>query len=144
MTFVLQQFTEANQPKYDSLHLSNPLNTFRYPSDWVVDEVHDALMVEFGGRGDLPPESAEPPNFYAFVLHGQIVELEVYCSSKYSETGKSVLLQQIASTKVPKALSSEIEFVKSIIHEAFQALAAGRLNYSPEAVFVEFTKILYV
>lgn len=30
MAFILKKFTEADQPKYDPLHLENQLNTIRY------------------------------------------------------------------------------------------------------------------
>ena len=138
-----RKFAEADQPKYDSLHLKNPLHTFRYPADWVVDAERDALMVDFGGRGYLPPERAEPPYFYAFAWHGQIVELEAYYSSKTLATGEFVPLHQITCTKVPKALENKIESMKTLVAEALVAFEHRR-KYPAKTVTFEFSKILYV
>lgn len=77
-TFEFREFTEADQPLYDSFKLKNPLNTFRYPSYWVVDKKRRAELVSFGGCGDLPEEYGEPPNFYTLVWKGQVIDIETY------------------------------------------------------------------
>ena len=143
MTFAFKKFFDSDRPKYDSLHLNNRLNTFQYPSIWVVDEERGALMIEFGGRGTLDPEFGEPPNFYALSWQGQVIELEGYHKISYPSKGKRQVYYQMTRMVVPKELEYCMEDIISMLHEAILVSWNGR-GIATDAVQLEFTKIYYV
>lgn len=139
MAFVLKKFNEADQPKYDALHLKNRLSTFRYPMHWEVDEDRDAVFVVFGGRGHSRPEYGEPPNFHALVWRGHTIELEGFYHSTFPEKNREVIWYRM-ELFVPHSLESEVATIKEMTEEALLAADTIRKHHA-EAVHVEFTKI---
>src|SRR4051812_44721354 len=111
MPFEFKKFTEADQPKYDSLHLKNPVHTFKYPPNWVVDDENDALMIGFGGQGYRPPEDCAPPYFYALVWKDKLIKMEGYLKREFPEKGKRIVLYEMTRVVIPKELESETEFL---------------------------------
>lgn len=142
MTFVFKKFTDADKLTYDGLHLKTPLNVFRYPPYWVVDEERDALMVSFGGQGDQPPERGSPPDFYALAWGGQVVEIEGYYQSTFPAKGKEVIWYRM-ELRASKILENKLEIISDMVHEALLAFE-GLRKYPAEAVHVEFTKLFFL
>ena len=143
MAFVLHKFTDADKAKYDNLQLKRPTHAFPYPLNWVLDEEHDALMVSFGGSGELPPERGEPPNFYCLVWGGQVIEIEGHHSTVYSDTGAGgVVLHKLTRMVAAKSLEDKVEMAKVMIEDALLAFES-RSRYPADAVNVEFSNTLY-
>ncbi len=139
MSFLLKKFTDADQAKYDSLHLVNRLNTFRYPLDWLVDEERNAIFVVFGGRGYLPPERCEPPTFYALVWQGQTIAIEAFYTSTFLTESREVIWYRL-KVFLSRELEDKLETIKEIVREALMEKGTFSRS-SPEAVNVEFTEI---
>lgn len=146
MAFVFQKFTEADQSKYESLMLKNPLNTFRYPSYWVVDEERGALMISFGGHGDTNGEYGQPPDYFALIWRNHVLSFEArhkfepQPSTIESSGGNRKLCvykYRVNDIAIPKNLTSETPFVISLIRESLLTERQGLSRYPVDDVLVE-------
>jgi hypothetical protein len=142
MAFVLKSFTDADKPSYDSLHLRNPVNTFRYPRHWAVDDDRNAKMVLFGGQGWSSRRDDAPPYFFALVWNDDVIELEGWYENTYVNGKKEEIRCEMTRVAAPKCLEGKTEILKDMVREALLALESGRAHPA-RSVQVEFKKLFY-
>lgn len=134
MPFVYKQFTEADQPKYDSCNIKNYLRTFTYPYEWVVDEEIDAWFVPLGGRGSQPESHGEPPSFFVLVWKSQ----PIYFEGRY-DLVKTGLWKYTLDLFIPLALKSSEQIIKEMIHKAISAYESHYSSHLTEVMPINFS-----
>ncbi|MDO8329888.1 MAG: hypothetical protein Q7T36_05385 [Fluviicoccus sp.] len=73
MAFEARDLLSEDCALYDSLNVTAPIYNVKYPECWLIDKTRSAYFIPFGGRGDYPAGSGEPPSYYGFVSEGTVV-----------------------------------------------------------------------
>lgn len=134
MAFEGQRFTEADQLRYDSFGLENPLNSFKYPRWWVVDQAREAYLVSFGGQGYGEEINDHPPNYYALIWGAHVITFEArhkvitrpgIVDEPAERRPIAIMKYQLACLVVPTAVRDQWTTIVLMIRDAFRACHCG-------------------
>lgn len=114
----------------DRARIQELVNTIRPPrilsmsSIQVIDREHDAIFIELGGRGELPPERNEPPTFYALWWKGN----RIFFSGHDQQTFPQGMVEvdiKLVELLVPHALQNHEAEIQQLIVEAMTSYWSG-------------------
>jgi hypothetical protein len=120
MTFIHEKINNASMQALAKK--ISPPTILSMSSMQVIDRDQDAILVSLGGRGELPKEMGEPPDFFAMLWQGSRIFFSGYNTLKTTEKGCIYELEMDTFSLPPGLKKREIE-TKQLIYEAMLCYA---------------------
>lgn len=118
MAFIYESLDDATTSE-----LKNKISKFQTVLSisrmYVIDREREIIFSSLGGRGELHPAAAEPPNFYALLWKGVGVAFEGYEEYTYVQGGTSHIKLNLTGFRLPQELQDELDSIQRAVEEAF-------------------------
>jgi hypothetical protein len=116
MPFAFQPLTESAQAEITAT-LARVTTVMTELTAWVIDGGREIIYVPLGGRGNLPRERAEPPDYHALFWKGSWLTFEGYEQFMVACEEPGLCLR-ITSLRAPATLRGEFEDIAQAIRDA--------------------------
>lgn len=135
MSFTYEQLDnermDALRKKIPAFHSILGFSPFQ-----AIDRERDIVYVSLGGKGELPPEAGEPPDFHALFWRGMCVAFEGYETLEVN-SGLVQLNIRLTKLRLPSALHGELIAIQDAIKVAMTVYRTGTKG-RPVSISIQF------
>lgn len=117
MTFVAEELTQDLANQYTrNLHS----RVYVIQDTYAIDRERGIVMLNFGGRGDMPKASGEGPSYYALFWGGQEISVQAWYGLGDCEEMR-VMEYDVDWMSIPAGLDIPIGAIEQALKDALQA-----------------------